>query len=582
MPTPPDPSALSPLVPPPESAAAAGHAAPGDQPACGSPQVLEDCLAPAQVQALLEGVNAVTGTETRLLALDGTSLAAVLAPAWASLPAGCKPADSDWRAGAAAAAAANRSLDWWPATPESPSPPVSLRFCPIKADLSTLDALGSLVWPVALFHPLQAVPRRSPAAHPVPVGFLATVCRAGSGSDDTDTAAGAPAGLVARQMEALATLLGRLCAAKGLEGAIRDAAFVLDQAQRVGQLGHYDCNILADHWTSSPVMDDIFGIPPDYERSIAGWLALIHPEDRPHMQAYVTDHVIGARHPFDQVYRIIRPSDGAVRWLHGRGKVFVDDRDRAARLLGTIQDITERKLTEDRTRRILDALTRSNAELERFAYVASHDLQEPIRTMVAYSQLVQRRYHDRLDADADAFLAFIAQGAKRMQALVLDILEYARIPARSEEFTAVDLGRVIDSVTMTLRGELAEADASLTVTALPLVRGDQVQLVTLFLHLVGNALKFRTPDHKPTIQISAVPAGTGHVVTVRDNGIGIDPAYQAQVFEVFKRLHTIQAYPGTGIGLAIAKRIVERHEGRIWVESTPGEGATFFVRLPAA
>lgn len=516
------------------------------------------------LRRLLAGPAALAGSEARALDCAGHTLVAVKATEAAEEPPSASPAASLWAAAARAAAASRR---------------------PLCLALESDSTDGPLADPSGVADPcLFALPVLTGTEAPVVV--LCLHCRAQpdqSPASASDGGGADPRDLLARdQVAALGSLLADTCRARQAEAAARDAAFVLEQAQRVGNIGCYDFNILRDHWTSSDTLNEIFGIGPGYDRTVAGWLGLVHPEDRARMQAYVVERVVGKGEPFDQIYRILHRIDGRVRWLHGRGKVFRDDRGRVTRLLGTIQDITDRKEAEEQTRQMLDTLTRTNNELERFAYVASHDLQEPIRSMVAYAQLLQRRYAGILDEDADAFLDFIAQGAKRMQALVHDILEYARIPMRSEEYAPVDLNGVLDSVLRSLAAERRETDARLHLEPLPTVLGDRLQLVSLFQHLLGNAMKFRKANTAPEIRVATYRAGADHVVTVSDNGIGIDPAHQGQVFEVFRRLHTIQTYPGTGIGLAIAKRIVERHRGRIWVESASGMGATFFLRLPGA
>jgi signal transduction histidine kinase/HAMP domain-containing protein len=237
-------------------------------------------------------------------------------------------------------------------------------------------------------------------------------------------------------------------------------------------------------------------------------------------------------------------------------------------------------------------LERSNKELEQFAYVASHDLQEPLRMVSSYTQLLARRYKGKLDADADDFIAFAVDGASRMQQLIQDLLAYSRVNTRGKPFEPTDCNRVLGQVRVNLDVAIEESRTILTHDELPTLPADEGQLVQLFQNLVGNAIKFHKPGMTPQVHISATltpdpsPAGRGEAevrewtFSVRDNGIGIDPQYYERIFVIFQRLHGRDEYPGTGIGLAICKRIVERHGGRIWVESKPGEGSTFYFTLP--
>lgn len=225
-------------------------------------------------------------------------------------------------------------------------------------------------------------------------------------------------------------------------------------------------------------------------------------------------------------------------------------------------------------------LARSNADLERFAYVASHDLQEPLRMVASYTTLLGRRYGGRLDADADEFIAYAVDGATRMQQLIDDLLAYSRVGTRGKDFVPTDCESVLDHALANLQFAIQESGAVVTREPLPTVTADAAQLTLVFQNLVGNAIKFRGAE-RPAIHVSAAQRDGAWVFAVSDNGIGIDPAYADRIFVVFQRLHGPADYSGTGIGLAISKRIVERHGGRIWVESEPGKGATFRFTIPA-
>jgi len=272
-------------------------------------------------------------------------------------------------------------------------------------------------------------------------------------------------------------------------------------------------------------------------------------------------------------------SDGSQFWA---SVLITAMRDSNGELLGfslVTKDVTERKDAEDALARHTNELARSNSELEHFAYVASHDLQEPLRMISNYTQLLARRYQGRFDSDADEFIGFAVDGAQRMQQLINDLLAYSRVGTKGREFEDADLESVLDGALRNLTISIQESGAVITHDPLPALRADSGQLVQLLQNLIGNALKFRG-DAPPRVHISAQRTGSEWVFGVRDNGIGIDQQYADRVFIVFQRLHTRSEYPGTGIGLAICKRVVERHGGRIWLESRPDEGTTFFFTLP--
>jgi two-component system, sensor histidine kinase and response regulator len=225
------------------------------------------------------------------------------------------------------------------------------------------------------------------------------------------------------------------------------------------------------------------------------------------------------------------------------------------------------------------ALQRSNTELEQLAYVASHDMQEPLRMVASYLQLVAKRYKGRLDADADEFIGYAVDGAKRMQALINDMLAYSRVGTKARPFEPVDCNKVVETVLANLRIAIQESGAQITHASLPKVMGDPMQLLQLFQNLIGNGLKFKR-ESPVCIHVAAVAEDDAWHFTVADNGIGIAPEYYARIFVLFQRLHGRGDYPGTGIGLAICKKIVERHGGVISVESQVGVGSTFHFTIP--
>jgi PAS domain S-box-containing protein len=245
-----------------------------------------------------------------------------------------------------------------------------------------------------------------------------------------------------------------------------------------------------------------------------------------------------------------------------------------------VTDITEKRRLEQAVEQTVSNLKRSNAELEQFAYVASHDLQEPLRMVSNYTQLLARRYKGRLDADANDFIGYAVEGASRMQQLINDLLEFSRVESRGRELAPVAMASVVERTLLNLGQTLSEAGAQVVYDGLPEVLGDENQLVELLQNLIANAIKFHGED-APRIEVSAELSDGYWTFAVGDNGIGIDPAYKERIFVIFQRLHARSEYPGTGIGLAVCKRIVERHGGRIWVESTAGAGATFLFTLRA-
>ena len=245
----------------------------------------------------------------------------------------------------------------------------------------------------------------------------------------------------------------------------------------------------------------------------------------------------------------------------------------------TIRNVTMRKQTEDALKRSAADLARSNAELEQFAYVASHDLQEPLRAVSSCVQLLQQRYQGQLDARADELLAHTVDGSIRMQTLIRDLLAYARVSTRGRDLEPIDSEIVLKEALSNLATVIQESEAVVTHGPLPTVAADPTQLRQVFQNLIGNAIKYRGERH-PEVHIDVEHRAGEWQFTMRDNGIGIDPQYFERIFGIFQRLHTRREYPGTGIGLALCKKIIERHGGRIWVASQPGEGSTFCFTIP--
>jgi PAS domain S-box-containing protein len=274
--------------------------------------------------------------------------------------------------------------------------------------------------------------------------------------------------------------------------------------------------------------------------------------------------------------------DGRVRTvLWNSAPIYGKDGRTIVSIIAQGQDITGIKEHEAKRELVAEELKRSNQELEQFAYVASHDLREPLRMVTSFSQLLAQRYTGKLDSDADEFIEFIVDGADRMANLIEDLLEFSRV-AHGRPFERVDIATVIAKVENNLGVPISDRGAKISYDALPSVICDRTQMIQLFQNLVANAVKFCPPERTPIIGIGAAREEDAWTFSVRDNGIGIDPEFSEKIFVIFQRLHSRDKYPGTGIGLAICRRIVERHGGRIWVESSGGEGSTFYFTIPDA
>ncbi len=246
-----------------------------------------------------------------------------------------------------------------------------------------------------------------------------------------------------------------------------------------------------------------------------------------------------------------------------------------------VRDVTEQKRAQQELARKVEELARSNAELEQFAYVASHDLQEPLRMVASFTQLLAHRYKGKLDADADEFIGFAVDGATRMQQLIQDLLSYSRLTTKGKALNLTPAEVACNSAVENLQASIKESNAQVSVGSLPGIFADATQLTQLFQNLIGNAIKYRN-ERRPEIRVAARPNGNEWTFSVQDNGIGIEPQYSERIFQMFQRLHTRAEYSGTGIGLAVCRKIVERHGGKIWVESKPGHGSTFLFTIPRA
>jgi PAS domain S-box-containing protein len=302
------------------------------------------------------------------------------------------------------------------------------------------------------------------------------------------------------------------------------------------------------------------------------WQPIIHPDDaQPTLDAWHQSVETGQ--PYRVEYRFRDRAENRWRWFMGRALPVQGSDGRIVKWFGSCIDIDEQK-------RVEAELRRANQDLEQFAYSASHDLQEPLRSIKIYGELLARRYADRLDGQAFEFLNFLLTGATRMEVLVRDLLAYTQIKRLESPTEPADSNEALAAALANLSGATAESGATVTFDDLPSVRVHSTHLRQLFQNLIGNAIKYRSPKRPPVIHVSCERRSESYLFSVRDNGIGIEPEYKEHIFGLFKRLHTGDEYSGTGIGLAICQRIAERYHGRIWVESHPGEGSTFIFEIP--
>lgn len=359
----------------------------------------------------------------------------------------------------------------------------------------------------------------------------------------------------------------RLAAETALAESEERQRMVVDGAR----IGMWFWDVPTDNLVWTPVCRELFGVDPGQAMSYAVFEAALHPDDRARTREAV-ECSWRDRADFRMEYRAIW-HDGSEHWLAAHGRSWFDAQGNVRRMMGVVHDIDERK-------RVQLELERSNAELERFAYVASHDLKEPLRTVSSFTSLLQQRYQGRLDADADEFVRFIVDGVERMQRLVDELLVYSRVRNNEMRMTRVSTEDVLGAALNGLQHAVTESAAIITHETLPEVQADAAQLERVFANLLGNAIKFRR-GRAPRIRVGAKRVAGEWVFSVADDGIGIDARHFDRIFGLFRRLHSQSTYPGTGLGLAIAKLIVERHRGRIWVESKPQQGATFHFTLPA-
>ncbi|HEY9420032.1 MAG TPA: ATP-binding protein, partial [Thermoanaerobaculia bacterium] len=339
---------------------------------------------------------------------------------------------------------------------------------------------------------------------------------------------------------------------------------------------------------------DTFGYRAgEVEAELRSWTGRIHPDDVERVSASIRDFIGGGGDSWSDEYRF-RRGDGTYAIVFDRCYVVHDAGGRPARLLGSMMDITERKQAEERLKAFAAKLERSNRELQDFASVASHDLQEPLRKIQAFGDRLKMLYDEALGEEGSDYLRRMQSAAGRMQTLINDLLMFSRVESKALPFTPIDLGVVAREVVTDLEVQIAQTGAVIEIGRLPTVEADPLQMRQLMQNLIGNSLKYRQAETKPVVKVRGMNSGNDHPrqaggtrpldqscqLLVEDNGIGFDEKYLDRVFTVFQRLHGRTEYEGTGIGLAVCRKIAERHGGSITARSAPGRGATFIVTLP--
>ena len=343
-------------------------------------------------------------------------------------------------------------------------------------------------------------------------------------------------------------------------------------AVKGSSVGLWDWNVVTGDLFWSDRFKEIIGITDaDFRPHYEEFSERLHPDDKELVEDALFSHVESGS-PYDVEYRL-KKTNGDYVWIHARGQAIWNNKGQATRMAGSVDDISPRKKAEGE-------LLRSNQELERFAYVASHDLQEPLRMVVNFSQLLEKHYSDKLDDRANEYIQFAAGGARRMQELVRDLLSYARIGSRAERLELVNLNELIVSVEDTLQSAIQETKAEISWAELPVVYADPSRIRSVFQNLIGNAIKYRKESIPPKIEITVVSAEEEWEFVISDNGIGMKQEYCQKIFEPFRRLHQKDEFSGTGMGLSICRKTIEELGGSIWAISEQEKGSRFYFRLP--
>ncbi len=377
---------------------------------------------------------------------------------------------------------------------------------------------------------------------------------------------------------------------KQVEDALRQSEERYTLAVSAGNVGVWDWNLETNEIYIDSILKQILGYEDhEIKNELDDWGRYVHPDDGEKVMEAATAHLEGKAPVYEVEHRMLHRG-GGIRWFVARGTAMRDVEGKPVRMVGTDTDVTERKLAEQELARINAKLEQRNRELQDFAHVASHDLQEPLRKIRAFADLMQEDYSENVDETGKYYLDRMQDAAKRMAGLITDLLVYSRVTTKVRPFGKVDLNAVVADVISDLEMQIQETGGRITVSTLPTIDADSTQMHRLLQNFIANALKFHKPGEAPVVEVSGVlekhPARNGADtramcrLEVRDNGIGFDEKYLDRIFTPFQRLHGRGSYAGTGMGLAICRRIVERHHGTITAHSTPGEGAQFVVMLP--
>lgn len=357
------------------------------------------------------------------------------------------------------------------------------------------------------------------------------------------------------------------------------AIFQFLQDGSLDGIWYWDLTDPAVEWMS-PRFWQVFGYDPVSKPHLAeAWQDMIHPQDLEVALANFQKHAADPSHPYDQIVRY-RHHDGSMVWVRCRGIVIRDAEGTPIRMLGAHSDVTDLKEAEEKLRDQTEQLQLLNEELNQFAYAASHDLRSPINTLNALLKRLQANHAHLLDAAGQQLLAHAVKTANRMQPLAQGILKFSRLTHADPTFVPVDSQQLVADLLEDLQADIDDVAAEVTVADLPTLHAEPDMLRQVFQNLIGNALKFHKPDEAPRINISATEQTDYWIFAVQDNGIGIAPEHQDAIFDLFKRLHIVGEHTGTGLGLALCKKIVVLHGGTLGVESAPSKGSTFSFTLP--
>ncbi|HEX8314200.1 MAG TPA: ATP-binding protein [Flavisolibacter sp.] len=389
------------------------------------------------------------------------------------------------------------------------------------------------------------------------------------------------------------------------EESLRVSNAQLNIAQEIARIGHWEWDVQANKVVWSRGLHHIYGVKDGVELSYEKYLERIHPEDK----EFVNDKIQQAYQTkaFPDFIHRIRTPEGQEKIIHSRGDIITNESGDVVKMIGTGQDITEQQKAQQKMVERTHELENTNAELQKFAYVASHDLQEPLRKIMTFASLLEKEVAENISGPAKMYMNKIVQSSGRMQRLIDDILQFSSLSASKNDYQLTDLNLIVMQVLSDMEVKIENTGASIQVDKLPIIEAIASQMGQLFQNLVSNALKFRKEAERPVVQIrssllsadqltnyglmdekSIARAGYSYNwnreqfvrIEVKDNGIGFNETYAEKIFEIFQRLHTTNVYEGTGIGLAVCKKIVDNHHGMITAEGSPGEGAAFTIILP--